>query len=157
MVLDARLGILPRRIRKFMNNGLQDDDFAFLQHIGGLEGAVEKLKQARMLAEEARAEIAAALGDAAPAKKSKKVKKAKKAKAKKTNAPKIEFKAKAVDLSDAEKAVLDMIKRGISKMPNIVEQTGLALWQTKKAANDLKARKLIKLEGHGASAAWKVK
>lgn len=128
-------------------------DLEFIQRAEGLQKAFGKLRKAKALILEARAEIAAVLGKAPPTTKGK-APKNNQAK----NGVRIEF---GVDmpgeLTVNEKAVLDLVRRGVAKMPAIIQQTKLPPWAVKRAAKSLRARKLIKLEGHGPSSIWKVK
>lgn len=130
---------------------ISSDDLEFINRAEGLQKAFGKLRKAKALILEARADIATVLGKAGPSKPGPKAKG-------KNGTVHIEF---GVDMPNEltvnEKAVLTLIRRGVSKMPAIIEQTKLPAWAAKRAAKSLRGRKLIKLEGHGASSVWKAK
>lgn len=130
---------------------ISSDDLEFINRAEGLQKAFGKLRKAKALILEARADIAAVLSKGAAPAKGKKTKEAK-------GGVHIEFGVNVPnELTANEKAVLDLVRRGVSKMPAIIQQTKLPAWAAKRAAKSLRARKLIKLEGHGASSVWKVK
>ncbi len=148
-----------------MRNGkdvLEDDDLSFLSNISGLEGALAKLKQARALAAEARAEIAAALGGAAAIKKSNKAKKKLAAKASKRTrkTPEVNF---GVDLPDAltadEQGAINALKnaKGPLKKQDLIKATKQTWYTLNRALKALEKRKLVVASGATVSRAWEAK
>ena len=138
------------------------DDLTFLRNADGLESAYKKIQTAKLLISEARAEIMQALSSSefTPAKsrkKSAKVTKAPKATKTAKKLPKVDFGVDVPEpLSDTEKAVFAAVKKGVMKMPALVEKTGLTPYQAKAATRELKLRGLIELHGFGPTSEWKV-
>lgn len=165
--LDARLGIMPKGVVRFMANendklaqGLSDEDMEFLKHADNLQGPYKKIQMAKMLIVEARAEIRAIIGDevvtiSSSTKKPKKVKKAKGKKAVEVSyeAPAGAPKKKA-GLSEEQKLVVKAVTEGNVTRPAIDERTGFKPHVTKRILNELRAAGALRLDGHGRAAKW---
>jgi hypothetical protein len=129
---------------------ISSDDLDFIQRAEGLQKAFGKLRKAKALILEARADIAAVLGKAPPATKTK-------AKAVKA-APHIEF---GVDLPNSltanEKTILSELKKGPKKKKELVKATGLKDSAVARATRSLAARKLATSTGKTVAQIWKAK
>jgi ribosomal protein S25 len=160
IALDAQLGVMPRGVAIFMSNendalaaGLSDEDLTFLKHADGLRGPYQKIQAAKALIQEARAEIRAIVGgqmadDAitiAPAKTKTKTKAKRKTKG---DADSVGH------MSTEGSQVLSAVRAGLVTSTQIVAKTGLKLHVAKKALQELRERKLLRLEGKGRTAQW---
>ncbi len=129
---------------------ISSDDLDFIQRAEGLQKAFGKLRKAKALILEARAEINAVLGKG-PAPTKTKAKAAK-------GAPHIEF---GVDLPNSltanEKTILSELKKGPKKKKELVKATGLKDSAVARATRSLAARKLATSTGKTVAQIWKAK
>lgn len=130
---------------------ISSDDLDFIQRAEGLQKAFGKLRKAKALILEARAEINAVLGKGAVPVKAK-------AKPAAKGAPHIEF---GVDLPNSltanEKTILNELKKGPKKKKELVKATGLKDSAVARATRSLAARKLATSTGKTVAQTWKAK
>ena len=128
---------------------ISSEDLEFIQRAEGLQKAFGKLRKAKALILEARADIAAVLGKGAPA--------PKKGKAK-ASAAHIEF---GVDLPNSltanEKAVMAELQKAPLKPRELAAATKLSASAVARATKSLVARKLITATGKTMARTFKVK
>jgi hypothetical protein len=126
---------------------ISSDDLEFIQRAEGLQKAFGKLRKAKALILEARADIAAVLGKA-PVAKSGKGK----------GTPHIEF---GVDMPNSltanEKLILSELQKGPKKKRELVAATKLKDSAVARATRSLAARKLATSSGKTIAQIWKVK
>lgn len=136
---------------------LSDEDLMFLKHADGFRAPFEKIKEAKRLIAEARAEIRQIVGgqmadNALTIKKGTKKSKAPKGKGK---VEKVKFSADGgKELSPEQAKVLEAVQHGKTTRPQIDEYTGYKPHVTKHALNVLRAQKLVRIEGHGRGAQY---
>jgi hypothetical protein len=141
----------PHRSIMFAENeDLTREDLEFLQRAESLKNSYAKIKKAKALIAEARAEIAVAMGGKAPP--------AVAGKKGKGKAPPLSFAVGGPDeLTADERRVLDLIKSGVSKKPELVEKTKINDYTLTKILKALLKRKLVKTHGATAGKTWEIK
>lgn len=130
---------------------LSDEDLTFLRHADGFRAPFEKIKEAKRLIAEARAEIRAIVGGQPVGKKTN-TKKTKK-KGKRTMSVKFSPDDETA-LTENQSAVLKAVQAGLTSRPAIDERTGLKPHITKEALKTLRKLKLVRLEGKGRGGQW---
>lgn len=155
IALDAQLGIIPSGVVKFMADnddllgaGLGDGDLEFLRNADGLKAPFNKIRLAKQLIAEARAEIRAVLGEAT-AKSTKKV-----SSKKKTKTVDIKFDADKNALDHDLQLVLGALDKEGVFGPVVAERAKLPFAAVKKLLKQLRARKLAKTAGAGRGMTW---
>ncbi len=142
----------PHRSTMFAENeGLSREDLEFLQRAESIKNSYAKIKKAKALIAEARAEIAVAMGGKAPP--------AAVGKKGKGKAAPLSFAVGGGpdELTADERRVLDLIKSGVSKKPELVEKTKLNDYTLTKILKALLKRKLVKTHGATAGKTWEIK
>lgn len=136
-----------------LGQSLSDEDLTFLKHADGFREPFEKIKQAKKLIAEARAEIRAIVGGQM-ADKALTIKK-KKTKGKTAKGKKIKFSADGgKELSEDQSAVLAAVQAGKATRPEIDEETGLKPHITKAALQFLRAQGHVRSAGKGRGMQW---
>jgi len=132
------------------NEDLTREDLEFLQRAESLKNSYAKIKKAKALIAEARAEIAVAMGGKAPP--------AKVVSKGKGKAPAMSFAVGGPpELTEDQKAVYTLIKSGVHKRPELVEKTKLNDYAITKILKELLKLKLVKTHGTTIGKTWEIK